>query len=236
MIVNDIFKKSAGGFFVMIGLIVLGLLLPNFAKENHSYDRVVSVKGLSEREVDANKVTWPIKFTVAGDDLDVLYRDIKTKQNVIIRFLLDGGLTSSEITTALPSIDDANSATWSQNRAHRYVANCQVLACSKKVDEVLDLFNNMDKLLEKGIILETGWGSQPSFSFEGLTDIKPEMIEEATKDARRAGEKFASDSGSKLGKIKSATQGTFSIEDRDENTPQIKRIRIVTYVDYYLSE
>lgn len=220
----------------MIGLIVLGILLPNHAKENHAYDRIVSVKGLSEREVPADKVSWPLVFKVAGDDIDIVYKEIKTKQSTIISFLEDGGLNSSEITVSLPSIDDNDASEYSSQRKFRYIATCTVTACSKDVENVLSLIGNQQKLLDKGIILETGWQASPTFSFEGLTDIKPEMIEEATKDARRAAEKFASDSGSKLGKIKNATQGTFSIESRDENTPQIKRIRIVTYVDYYLSE
>ena len=72
------------------------------------------------------------------------------------------------------------------------------------------------------------------FKFEGLNEIKPGMIEEATKNAREVGEKFAKDSGSRLGKIKTANQGTFSITDRDSNTPEIKKVRVVTSVTYYL--
>ena len=91
------------------------------------------------------------------------------------------------------------------------------------------------ELILKGITLESGWDCRPTFSFEGLNTIKPEMIEEATKNARASAQKFADDSGSRLGKIRSATQGYFTIEDRDSNTPQIKKVRVVTNVDYSLS-
>ena len=74
------------------------------------------------------------------------------------------------------------------------------------------------------------------FKYEGLNAIKPQMIEEATKNAREAAEKFAKDSDSRLGKIKTANQGTFTIENRDSNTPYIKKIRAVTSVTYYLKK
>ena len=75
-----------------------------------------------------------------------------------------------------------------------------------------------------------------TYEFTGLNDIKPDMIEESTKNARATAEKFAKDSDSELGKIKKASQGQFSIEDRDANTPHIKRIRVVSTVEYYIED
>ena len=80
------------------------------------------------------------------------------------------------------------------------------------------------------------WDHQTEYSFNGLNDIKPAMIEEATVNAREAAEKFAKDSNSKLGKIRQASQGQFSISDRDINTPYIKNVRVVTNVVYYLND
>lgn len=80
------------------------------------------------------------------------------------------------------------------------------------------------------------WENPVEFKYEGLNDIKPQMIEEATKNAREAALKFAKDSDSRLGKIKTANQGTFSIENRDSNTPHIKKVRVVTSVTYYLKK
>ena len=97
----------------------------------------------------------------------------------------------------------------------------------------------MDKqseLLKKGIVTGGGsqWENPVEFEYEGLNEIKPGMIEEATQNAREAAKKFAKDSGSRLGKIKTANQGTFTIENRDSNTPYIKKVRVVTSVTYYL--
>ena len=110
--------------------------------------------------------------------------------------------------------------------------------CTGKVDTVLELMNRQTELLKKGIVVgsENSWSNPVEFKFEGLNDIKPEMIEEATKNAREVGEKFAKDSGSRLGKIKTANQGTFTIENRDSNTPYIKKVRVVTSVTYYLKK
>ena len=78
--------------------------------------------------------------------------------------------------------------------------------------------------------------SQTEYIFTRLNEVKPEMIEEATRKAREVAEKFASDSQSKLGKIKNASQGQFSIYARDKNNPHIKKVRVVSTVQYYLSD
>ena len=107
--------------------------------------------------------------------------------------------------------------------------------CTDKVDTVLALMPRQSELLKKGITGSgNSWENQIQFQFEGLNSIKPEMIEDATKNAREAAEKFAKDSDSRLGKIKTASQGTFTISDRDSNTPYIKKVRVVSSVTYYL--
>ena len=78
--------------------------------------------------------------------------------------------------------------------------------------------------------------SATEYLFTGLNEIKPEMVEEATRNAREVALKFARDSDSKLGKIRSARQGQFSISDRDKNTPHIKRVRVVSTIEYYLAD
>jgi hypothetical protein len=92
-------------------------------------------------------------------------------------------------------------------------------------------------LLKQGIAITGGdYRFSTQFLFTGLNDIKPQMIEEATKNARASAEKFAADSDSELGKIRTANQGQFTISDRDANTPYIKSVRVVTTVDYYLKD
>lgn len=220
----------------MVGLMFLGAMLPQAVKQFRSYERTVNVKGLCEKEVPADKVIWPLAFKAVGDNLEPLNAEIDRKTAEIKKFLTDGGINPSEITVSLPSISDKFTQEYGSNdRRYRYVAKEIVTVCTKEVDKVLALMASQNKLLRAGITLEDDWESRPEFSFEGLNDVKPEMIEEATKNAREVALKFAKDSDSRLGKIKQATQGTFSISDRDSNTPQIKNVRVVTNVTYYLT-
>lgn len=227
--------KSLLGICIFAGLAIIGIMLPQTAKDFRSFERTVSVKGLCEKEMPADKVIWPLCFNVVGDELDRVYTEIEQKEEILKDFLKAGGIEDSEITVSVPSISDKYAEQYGSNdRLYRYVAKCTMTVCTENVDKVLDLMNDQASLIRKDIILTSDWDSKPQFKFEGLNSIKPEMIEEATRNAREVALKFASDSGSKLGKIKDAQQGTFSIEDRDSNTPNIKNVRVVTYVTYYL--
>lgn len=224
------------GCCLMIGLIVGALLLGNAVRASRADDRVVSVKGLCEREVKADKVICPFAYKEGGDNLQQLYRTIEEKNGVIIEFLKDAGISEEEITIAAPKVVDTRTE-WSgsQNR-YAYIVTSVVTVCTDKVDEIIALQSRQGELLQRGIATAASWEYQTVYSFTGLNDIKPAMIETATKNARETAEKFAADSDSKLGKIKRATQGQFSITDRDSNTPYMKNVRVVTSVDYYLKD
>lgn len=224
------------GCCLMIGLIVGALLLGNAIRASRADDRVVSVKGLCEREVKADKVICPFAYKEGGDNLQQLYRTIEEKNGVIIEFLKDAGISEEEITIAAPKVVDTRTE-WSgsQNR-YAYIVTSVVTVCTDKVDEIIALQSRQGELLQRGIATAASWEYQTVYSFTKLNDIKPAMIETATKNARETAEKFAADSDSKLGKIKRATQGQFSITDRDSNTPYMKNVRVVTSVDYYLKD
>ena len=228
--------KFFSGLAIMVGLIVLGFNIPKAVSDYRSFDRIVNVKGLCEREVKADKVIWPVTFKVVSDDIQSIYSQIDRNNQTIISFLVSGGLSENEISVAVPVISDKYANEYGNNdRTYRYSASSVITVCTDKIDQVLELMSKQSELLKKGIV--TGgntWENQVQFKYEGLNDIKPEMIEEATKNAREVADKFAKDSGSKLGKIKTASQGTFTIEDRDSNTPEIKKVRVVTSVTYYL--
>ena len=229
--------KLFAGIAIMVGLIFLGLCLPKAVKELKSFDRTVNVKGLCEREVRADKVIWPLAFKTSGNNLENVYEEIDRNTRTITDFLKEGGIAESEISIAVPSISDKFTNEYGTNdRLYRYVASSIITVCTNDVDKVLSLMDKQSGLARKGIPLYSDWETRSEFSFESLNDIKPEMIEEATKNAREVAVKFAKDSESKLGKIKSANQGTFSIEDRDSNTPYIKKVRVVTNVTYYLTK
>ncbi len=92
------------------------------------------------------------------------------------------------------------------------------------------------KLVKQGIVLANSYGRGTEFLFTGLNRIKPAMIAEATKNARKAAEQFAQDSGSKVGSIRKARQGLFTIRNRDMNSPDLKIVRVVTTVEYFLKD
>ena len=224
------------GLFIMAGLVVLGLMIPRAVDKYRSYDRTVNVKGLCEREVMADKVIWPIVYKVMSNDIQSIYDQTDRNNEVIKAFLEEGGLTESEISVSVPQISDKFANEYGSNdRAFRYIATNVVTVYTADVEKVLALMSEQSELLKKGIVTGgNSWENPVEFKYEGLNDIKPEMIEEATRNAREAAQKFAKDSDSRLGKIRTANQGTFTIENRDSNTPYIKKVRVVTSVTYYL--
>ena len=229
--------KFFSGLAVMVGLIVLGAMIPHAVEKFRSYDRVVNVKGLCEKEVKADRVIWPVVYKVMANDIQTVYDQTAANNRALVAFLESGGIRPEEITVGVPQISDKYANEYGDNdRAYRYIAKNVVTVYSSDVDAVIALMGRQSELLRKGIVTGGGsqWENPVEFKYEGLNDIKPQMIEEATRNAREAAQKFAKDSDSRLGKIKTASQGTFTIEDRDSNTPYIKKVRIVTSVTYYL--
>lgn len=228
--------KFFSGMCVMIGLIVLGLQFPRAVEKFRSFDRTVNVKGLCEKEVKADKVIWPVVYKVMANDIQSVYDQTDAGNAIIRTFLESGGIKADEITVSVPKISDKYATEYGSNdRAYRYIATNVLTVCTSDVDAVLALMSRQAELLKKGVVTGgNSWENPVEFRYEGLNDIKPQMIEEATMNAREAAEKFAKDSDSRLGKIKTANQGTFTIENRDSNTPYIKNVRVVTSVTYYL--
>ena len=221
-----------------IGFVVLGLFIKSGLDNVTGDNRVVNVKGLAEMEVEANKVIWPLMYKDLGDNLITLYDNINSKNKTIVSFLNSKGISNEEITIYAPEIIDMQAERYNSTPApYRYNVTSVITVTSKQVSLVRKLISEQSELLKQGIAITGGdYRYNVVYEYTGLNSVKPNMIEEATKNARKAGEKFAKDSDSKLGKIKSAYQGQFTIEDRDANTPYIKRIRVVTTIDYSLEE
>ena len=200
-------------------------------------DRVVSVRGLAEREVKADKVIWPIVYKTGGSDLADINSSVNAAGRHITKFLTDNGLDKSEISLGSPQVTDRMADRYSELRSgqERFLATYVITVSSSKVDLVRSLIARTGELLSQGVALASDdYGNTVQYQFNGLNSIKPQMIEQATKSAREAAVKFAKDSDSRLGKIKNASQGLFTIEDRDQYTPYIKKVRVVTSVAYYL--
>lgn len=219
-----------------VGLALLGVFVYNGFNSLAKRDRVVSVRGLAEKEVQADRVIWPLAYKTVGDDLGSVYRDISSANKKIQTFLIKNGIKASDITNGAPQVNDLWTNEYRDNvNRQRYNATSVTTVSSSDVAKVRALMTRTGELLSQGIAIAPNDYNYPiQFDFTSLNKIKPQMIEQATKNAREAAEKFAKDSESKLGKIKSAQQGLFSIEDRDSNTPYIKEVRVVTTVDYYL--
>jgi len=227
------------GGFLFLGLTSLGYLLGSSAIKFKEYERTVTVKGLSEREYKADIVIWPIQFTEAGNNLQELYGSLETSTEKIRTFLEKNGINPEEITFTTPSITDKSAQQYgNQPRAEfRYTAIQTVTVYSQTIKSVRKVMGSLSALGKKGIVFSGGnYQSQTEYIFTRLNEVKPEMIEEATRKAREVAEKFALDSKSRLGKIRRASQGQFSINDRDKNNPHIKKVRVVSTVEYYLSD
>ena len=221
-----------------LAIVGFGAFLYNAIVDVKDRDRVVNVRGFAEREVNADYVIWPIVFKEAGNNLVALYETVQSKTETLEKFLLENGIAKEDISKASPDITDTDSELYSSTKhPYRYLVAMVVTVATKDVDKVRELMGKYGELLKQGIaISESDYRYRNIYSFNGLKEIKPEMIEEANKNAHIAAQKFAKDSESKLGKIKTATQGQFSIEDRDENTPFVKKVRVVTSVQYYLKD
>lgn len=227
------------GLCIGAGLVVLGIVLGNSALRVKRLDRVVTVKGLAEREVKADVALWPVTFTDANNDLGQLYSSLDTKTKQVVAFLLKHGFEREEITVSPPSITDklAQQYGGQQSVALRFTASQAVTVYTEKVDTVRTALTAVSELGKDGIVLKgDDFQSRTQYIFTKLNDIKPAMIEEATRNAREVAEKFAHDSNSTVGKIKRASQGQFTISDRDQNNPHIKRVRVVSTVEYYLAD
>jgi uncharacterized protein len=228
---------TLGGLLIGLGIAFAGFSIGNAIFKSRLAERTVSVKGLAEKEVDADLAIWPITFKETGNDLSLLQKSIDTKREVITQFLESSGFARPEISYSASKINDTQAEMYANPTARpnfRYVAQATVTLRSNNVAGVKKTIENSGALITKGIGLAENWENRTQFLFTGLNAIKPEMIETATKSAREAAEKFAKDSESKVGKIRSASQGLFEITDRDPNSPDRKKVRVVTKVDYYL--
>ena len=227
------------GLFICVGLASFGWFVADAALRVKALDRTVTVKGLSEKEVAADIAIWPITFNEVDNELGALTASVEAKNETVIEFLKQNGFTPEEITVAPPAIIDRQAQGYvdADRMKYRYTAVSTLTVYTKQVEKVLSAKTRLAELGKQGIALAgQDYNARTEFLFTGLNALKPGMIEEATKQARAVAEKFAQDSQSVLGKIKSAQQGQFSISDRDSNNPHIKNVRVVSTVEYYLSD
>lgn len=223
---------------IAIGIIVLGLCVRSGLDSISNKDRKVTVKGLSEREVEADKVTWPILTKELGNDLPLLYTRINATTAKVKAFLKKNGVKDSEISVNAPVVIDLNADQYSvAKHNYRYNITSTVTVTSRNVKLVRSIISRQGELFKQGVaVVDGGYGNGVVYEYVSFQQIKPKMMQEAIKNAEQTARQFAENSDSKIDKILEAGQGQFSIENRDDNTPYIKKLRVVTTVTYSLKD
>lgn len=224
-----------GAGLIALGLVVASILMASAVRDFRISDRFVEVKGLAEREVMADLAIWPVNYQLAGQSLDELREAMERADEAVIAFLKLRGFTDEEITRNPPRIQDQWMHSYGEHRpVNRYTAERGLTLKTQQVQATLQALQDSAELVGQGVMLSPNWGQAAQFLFTGLNDIKPDMIAEATADARRAASQFAADSEARIGPIRSARQGFFSINERDPSTPEVKVVRVVTTIEYVI--
>ena len=223
---------------IAIGIIALGLCIKSGLDGISNKDRKVTVKGLSEREVEADKVTWPIRTKEIGDDLTALYTRINSTTGKVKAFLKQNGVKDSEISVNAPVVVDMSAERYGvQNSKYRYNITSTITVTSRNVKLVRSIIARQGELLKQGVaVVDGGYGNGVVYEYVSFQQMKPKMMQEAIKNAEQTARQFAENSDSKLGKILEAGQGQFTINDRDSNTPYVKKLRVVSTVTYSLKD
>ncbi len=239
---NTSFGRLGAAFLIGLGL-TLGGFFPGYyyyqAKMNANS---VSVKGLAEMDVKADLAVWDIKYTVTNNDLTTAGARMAEQKKIILDYLTEKGFSHKEINIGRLETNDLMTNPYrDQNISSRYILNQTITVRSQQVDKIEEAVSTIGSLIDKGVIFDSqSYGSPVAYLFTGLNDIKPRMLQEATQNARKAADEFAKSSNSKVGKIKRASQGVFSILPRVQTpgameSAQIdKQVRVVSTIEYWL--
>lgn len=206
-------------------------------------DRYVTVKGVAERDVEADLAIWPIRFVATGDDLAAVQAEIQRQATGVAVFLADAGIPPDAVRVQSVDVTDVLAQAYRSGRTEsRFIIAETLLVRSTDVGRVEATSQRVGALIDAGVVLSGEGGAGPSYLFTRLNDVKPEMIAEATRRAREGAEQFAADSGSRVGGIRRANQGLFQILARDgapgtSQERQIeKTVRVVSTIEYLLVE
>lgn len=232
------FNRIPEAFLIAVAIVVMGVCLKAGIDNFTNKDRRVTAKGLAECEVAADKVTWPIVSVELGNDLPQLYNKINSTTSKIRTFLKENGVPDEDISVNPPVVQDKNANLYSNERVvNRYNITSVITVTSNDVAKIRGIISRQGELLRQGVaIIDGGYENPIVYEYTGFNEIKPEMMKEAIANAQATAEQFAGNCNSELDKIITATQGQFSILDRDNNSPHIKKIRVVSTITYSLKD
>lgn len=215
-----------------VGIALSGLCVALSIKHATDSKRTVVVKGLSTRDVKADYTVWPLTYTIQSNDIRTAYAEVNKTTTTIQNFFLSKGFTKEDFKIGNPQVTDNWISYYGNRPDYRYTFTASLIISTANVDLVTACQGCQTDLMNQGIIVVADdWNLD--YQYNGLNELKPSMIEEATKNARAVAQKFAEDAGCSLGSIRTANQGQFSIES-DKYQPWVKHIRVVTTVEYLL--
>ena len=222
-------------WIISVVILLAALIVAGGMSQIARQQRPVTERGLAERDVPADMAIYPLTFSVGSNDLSQLQADILAKIEIVKAYLQEKGLSEADYTIKSADITDNSVNPWlTEKGRYTYLAKQVILVRSSNVEAVMAAQASSLDLAGKGIAVSQDYDSMISFEFTKLNDIKPEMIAEATQNAREVAEQFARDSHSKVGKISQATQGYFTIENAAQGLEQVKHVRVVTSIVYLL--
>ena len=205
-------------------------------------ERNVTVRGVSERDVTANLATWSVDFSNKGTELGPVQESVDRQARAVRSFFQRSGFRLQDVSDSGVSVSrERHTDSEGRPLPDELTVSRTVQLRTSDVMNVRAAYAHQAELLREGVELS---GSRVAYTFTRLNDLKPEMIAEANRNARRSAEQFARDSGASVGRIKSASQGYFSIGPRDgeeceecsstAGTSPFQKVRVVTTIDYDL--
>ncbi|OJS99128.1 SIMPL domain-containing protein [Marinobacter nauticus] len=224
-----------------ISLILSASLLKEGLTGLKTSDRYVTVKGVAEREVQADLALWPIRFVATGNTLEQAQEKARSSREAIYAFLELQAIDKNAVELQRLDVTDTRANPYQGEGEQKFIINQTLMVRSTQIDRIRQAAQNVSELVDSGVLLTTDYGpGGPTYLFSGLNDIKPAMIAEATASAREAAQQFARDANARVGGLRRANQGVFQILARDqapgvsEQQQPVKTVRVVSTVDYYL--
>jgi uncharacterized protein len=227
-----------------VAIALAGAFVGSGFRAGRAADRIVTVKGMSEREVQADLALWPLQIVTADNDLASAQSRMARMVALTRTFLTDEGIPSEQVTIQSFKVTDAQANPYqSGSVTNRFIITQTLLGRSEDTALLHATSQRVGGLVDSGVVFTSGqeYGpGGPTYLFTRINDLKPEMLAEATARAREAAEEFALASGSRVGKIRRASQGVFQILPRDpapgqqEENQLFKTVRVVTTVEYLL--